>query len=361
MTSPATITAAPTAGASAEPAGLDDATAELLAGSLREVLAEGGDLAAALAELGWAEVLADDPARATTLLFTEHGRALAHSRVLDDVLLAELAPALPAATGPRALLYPLHSDHPADPGGPLTGLLLGPLDGIAEVVVPTVLDAGDTAGEPDATGLAGLAGGVTLRILPAELVAAAAQPVRGFDTTAGWLTVSAAPAGPAGPATPAGDAWTRAVAAGRRALAAEITGGCEAALAIAVAHTSARVQYGRSIATFQAVRHRLAEAHVAVESLRSELTVAWGSAGHADGGAWAARLVKLRAGFAQAEVMRHAVQVCGAMGLSLESELHRFVARTAALDLLLGDHRTLAEQLGTELLGGAELEPVVAI
>ncbi|WP_242418953.1 acyl-CoA dehydrogenase family protein, partial [Frankia sp. CpI1-P] len=248
-------------------------------------------------------------------------------------------------------LYPLHSDHPADPRGPLTGLLLGGLDGIAEVVVPTALDpadAGDTAG-------------ATLRILPADLVAAAAQPVRGFDTAAGWLTVSAAPAGPAGPATPAGDAWTRAVAAGRRALAAEIIGGCEAALAIAVAHTSARVQYGRSIATFQAVRHRLAEAHVAVESLRSELTVAWGSAGQADGGAWAARLVKLRAGLAQAEVMRHAVQVCGAMGLSLESELHRFVARTAALDLLLGDHRTLAEQLGTELLAGAELEPVVAI
>ncbi|EIV91922.1 acyl-CoA dehydrogenase family protein [Frankia sp. QA3] len=334
--------------------GLDDATAELLAGSLREVLAEGGDLAAALAELGWAEVLADDPARATTLLFAEHGRALAHSRVLDDVLLAELAGALPAATGPRALLYPLHSDQPADPRGPLTGLLLGGLDGITEVVVPTALDAADAGDPADA-------GGATLRILPAELVAAATQPVRGFDTAAGWLTVSAAPAGAAGPATPAGEAWTRAVAAGRRALAAEIIGACEAALAIAVAHTSARVQYGRSIATFQAVRHRLAEAHVAVESLRSELTVAWGSAGQADGGAWAARLVKLRAGFAQAEVMRHAVQVCGAMGLSLESELHRFVARTAALDLLLGDYHTLAEQLGTELLAGAELEPVVAI
>src|SRR6202035_457768 len=104
---------------------------------------------------------------------------------------------------------------------------------------------------------------------------------------------------------------------------AEIIGVCAAALAIAVEHTSARVQYGRQIATFQAVRHRLSEAHVAIESTRSVLAMAWDAQDAPDGGERAARVAKLRAGWAQAEVMRHATQVCGAMGLSLEHRMHR--------------------------------------
>jgi hypothetical protein len=295
--------------------GLDAATAELLAGSLREVLTKQPErLAATLDELGWDEVLADDPAAATTLLFTEHGRALANSRVLDDVVLSELD--LPDG-GPRAVLY-------SQPG---CGLLLGPLDGIAEVVV--------------------LDGSGSVRILPADQVSARAAT--GFDQGSGWLVTE--------PIESTEDtSGSLAVAAAQRALAAEIIGACEAALALAVTHTASRVQYGRPIATFQAVRHRLSEAHVAVESARASLAAAW-----TDGGTWAARLAKLRAGYAQAEVMRHAVQVFGAMGLSREGELHGYVTRAAALDTLLGDHRTLAEEIGAALLAGADLEPVIAI
>lgn len=304
---------------------LDDATAELLAGSLREVLAGSGGLGAALRELGWADVLADDPARATTLLFTEHGRALATSRALDDVVLAELAPVLPP--GDRAVLYP-------------GGLLLGPLDGVTEVVVPV----GTTE--------------VDLHLVAADDVVAAGRPVAGFDPGSGWLRITPSPTGPA---VPAGDVWPRAVAAGRRALAAEIIGVCAAALGIATAHTTSRVQYGRPIATFQAVRHRLAEAHVAVEAARSSLDAAWAARAAVDGGVRAALLAKLAAGRAQREVMRHAVQVCGAMGLSAEGELHRFVTRAAALDLLLDGHLALAAELGADLLAGAEIDPVVGI
>jgi Acyl-CoA dehydrogenase, C-terminal domain len=306
---------------------LDDATAELLAGSLREVLAGSTALGPALRELGWADVLADDPARATTLLFTEHGRALATSRALDDVVLAELEPVLPAGpdgTIDRAVLYP-------------GGLLLGPLDGVAEVVVPV---------------------GSALHLIAADRVAAAARPAAGFDPGSGWLQVSPPPTGPA---IPAADAWPRAVAAGRRALAAEIVGVCAAALELATAHTTSRVQYGRPIATFQAVRHRLAEAHVAVEAARSSLDAAWSARDAADGGIRAALLAKLAAGRAQREVMRHAVQVCGAMGLSAEGPLHRFVTRAAALDLLLDGHLELAARLGADLLAGADLDPVVGI
>ncbi|WP_409330005.1 acyl-CoA dehydrogenase family protein [Trujillonella humicola] len=328
------------------PTALDAATGELLAGSLRELFAsltDGRRLGAELDELGWAEVRAEDPAWATTLLFAEHGRALATSRALDDALLAELAPVLPAPDRPRAVLHPdlAGGEVPAPAGAPLRGLLLGDLADVAEVVVP-VSTAGGTG---------------VLVVAPAALAAALA-PATGFDDAPGWQRVTGAAV--AGEPVPAAAEWERALAAGRRALAAELIGVCEAALALAVAHTCARVQYGRAIGSFQAVRHRLSEAFVAVQSARSTLGTAWVAAGRPDA-AWAARLAKLRAGRAQAEVMRHVVQVHGAMGLTRESDVHRFVTRAAVLDGLLGSSRELTAAVGADLLAGADPLPVVEI
>ncbi|MDB6002861.1 MAG: putative Acyl-CoA dehydrogenase, short-chain specific [Rhizobacter sp.] len=334
--------------AGVNPTSLDAATGELLAGSLRELFAsltDGRRLGNELDQLGWDEVLAEDPAWATTLLFTEHGRSLASSRALDDILLAELSPVLPAATGPRALLYPdpADADVPASSGGALRGLLLGDLTDVAEVVVPF--------STPD---------GVGLLVVSAAALQDQLSPAAAFDPAIGWQRVADA-AVPAGPSpVPAAVEWERAVAAGHRAVAAELIGICEAALALAVEHTSARFQYGRAIASFQAVRHRLSEAHVAIASARSMLDAAWTAAGRPDG-PWAARLAKVRAGRAQAEVMRHGVQVLGAMGLTRESDMHRFVTRAAALDALLGGHRALTGALGADLLAGADLLPVVEI
>jgi hypothetical protein len=236
-------------------------------------------------------------------------------------VLRELTPALPAGTGNRAVLY-RHPQH---------ALLLGPLDDVTELV--TIDGAGDVG------------------ILAAESISA--RPIRGFDPGSGWLSVDVID--PVRP-LPVGDAGQRAVAAARRALSAEIIGICTAALDSAVAHTTSRIQYGRQLATFQAVRHRLAESYVAVEAARAALAAAW-----ADGGVWSAQLAKLRAGQAQAEVMRHAVQVFGAIGLSQEHELHRRVTRAAALDLLLGGHSAQADEVGAALLAGADLIPVVEI
>jgi alkylation response protein AidB-like acyl-CoA dehydrogenase len=319
--------------------GLDDATREMLADSLREVFNGGAgaaSISAALEALGWEEVRGSDPAGATTLLFTEQGRALASSRALDDVLLSELSPVLPEAAGSRAVLVPL-AEEPDATGG----VLLGPLDGIAEVVVPTSKN-----------------GAVGLSVVPAARFAETAAPIEGFDPRSDRLLVAGPP--PTGERIEAGDAWTRAVAAGHRALASEIIGVCEAALSMAVAHTSAREQYGRPIASFQAVRHRLAEARVWNSAARTTVETAWALA-DGDDAAWSARTAKMRAGRAQADVLRHTVQVLGAMGLTLESDMHRHVTRAAALDALLGNHGALAEATGADLLAGADARPLVEI
>jgi hypothetical protein len=314
---------------------VDSATRDLLTASIREVLAETGpDLRHRLNELGWAEVLADDPGAATTILFTEHGRALARTRALDDLVLAEIGDVLAPVNGERALAHPHPSDVDLDaclPGatpvplaGATRGVVLGPLDGVHELVVPVRSGAG-----------------VGAVVVPVEAVRS--EPVDAFDPEAGWTAIQLEV--PPSAATPLGDRWAGAVAAARRALAAELIGTCEAMLALAVAHTSARVQYGRTIASFQAVRHRLAEAHADIVGCTGLLDAAW-----ADDTAWGAAVAKQAAGHLQQRVSRHALQVCGALGLSLEYTLHRFVTRAVVLDSLYLPHQQLDAQLGRELL-----------
>ncbi|SHN18653.1 acyl-CoA dehydrogenase family protein [Cryptosporangium aurantiacum] len=309
--------------------GLDRDTAEQLTASLHAVFTAAPEHPeTALTDLGWDDVRAADPVAATRLLFTAHGRALATSRLLDGVVLDEIPPVSAAR---RAVLYP-YPDGGGLPGR--RGVLLGPLDGIDEVVVLTEYAA-------------------PVR-LPADAVARAAAPASGFDRTSRWLVVDEVPWPDTTP--PAGPPPDRAIAAARRALAAELIGVTDSALSLAVEHTTSRTQFGRPIGSFQAVRHRLAEAYVALEAARSTLDAA-----EADGTPWSAALAKRAAGLAQAGTLRTAVQVCGAMGVAGEGPVHAYVARGAALDALLGGHRSLTASLGAALLSGAELHPVVTM
>jgi hypothetical protein len=320
---------------------VDIGTRDLLTASIREVLAEAGDgadLRDRLDELGWADVLADDPAAATTILFAEQGRALARTRALDDVVLGELADALAPVNGVRAVAHPHPGDLDLDaflpgatpvPAASARGIVLGPLDGVHELVVPVRVGPG-----------------VGAIVVPVEAVVP--DPVDAFDPDLRWTAIRVGDTDAAASAGELGDRWVRVVAAARRALAAEVIGTCEAMLALAVEHTSARVQYGRTIASFQAVRHRLAEAHADVVGCTGLLEAAW-----ADGSAWGAAVAKQAAGHLQQRVSRHALQVCGALGLSSEYSLHRFVTRAVVLDSLYLPHQQLDTHLGRELLAPA--------
>ncbi|WP_040830977.1 acyl-CoA dehydrogenase family protein [Nocardia jiangxiensis] len=319
--------------------GLDAETRTVIAESLREMFAARtgrASLAPLLAELGWADVLAEDPRAAVGLLFTEHGRALASSRALDDVVLAEL-PEVTAADLRRAVVYPSGTIDLPPAGGPIDGVVLGSLDDVDEVVVPA----------------AGAQGTPALFVVPVADVRGSTAPLGGFDPDTGWTAIAGLALGDP-VAIPAGQGWERAVAAGRRALSAEILGICDAVMALVTAHTTARVQFNRPIGSFQAVRHRLAEAAVAIAGAHSVLDAAWDGASSPDGGGWAAKIAKVRVGRAQAELMRNAVQVFGALGLTQEGDLHRYVTRAAALDALLGGHRLLTEVVGRAVLDGVE-------
>ena len=144
--------------------------------------------------------------------------------------------------------------------------------------------------------------------------------------------------------------WTTGVAAAQHALAHELVGTSHAMLRLAREHAVERVQFGRPIASFQAVRHRLAEALVAVEAAQAAADAAWD-----DAELTGPMLAKAVAGRSARIVARHAQQVLAGMGFTTEHPLHRHVRRALVLDGLFGSSRTLTRDIGDAALRTRQL------
>ena len=132
------------------------------------------------------------------------------------------------------------------------------------------------------------------------------------------------------------------LAAGRVALGWWLLGTGRAMLDLARAHALERLQFGRPIASFQAVRHRLAETVVALDGAEATLVAARDDLG--------SLLAKAAAGQAALTAARHCQQVLGGMGFTAEHGLHRHIRRALVLDGLLGSARELTREAGALLL-----------
>lgn len=117
----------------------------------------------------------------------------------------------------------------------------------------------------------------------------------------------------------------------RAALAAEAAGLLAAALRSVTTYVSERKQFGRPIATFQALRHRLAEIQVAANGV---YWLALRAAGTGDAGD--AALAALHAQDAAKRVGYDFHQFLGAMGITLEHPLHLWTYRLKLLTAELG-------------------------
>ncbi|AVV46062.1 acyl-CoA dehydrogenase [Streptomyces sp. P3] len=274
---------------------MDAAERALLEDALRKSLttcrpeAEPGT---ALAELGWAEMLAEEPDTAIPLVFRLLGETGTQAPVLNDVVLLAA-------------------------GRPLGGTPPLPY-----------------------------AGGAWVR----------------------WARGDRAPTGPLDPGLPLrhaepGDLPAPAVAAGRRALGWWLLGAGRAMLTLAREHVLDREQFGRPLASFQALRHRLAETYVALEAAEAVLVAA--AAPETDRSArenteapdsadaldnTGALLAKAAAGRAALTAARHCQQALGGIGFTAEHALHRHVKRALVLDGLLGSTRELTREAGRLLL-----------
>ncbi|WP_327086582.1 acyl-CoA/acyl-ACP dehydrogenase [Nonomuraea sp. NBC_01738] len=110
---------------------------------------------------------------------------------------------------------------------------------------------------------------------------------------------------------------------GIAALAAEQAGGAERCLEMAVSHALSRVQFGRPIGGFQAIKHKLADVHLLVESARSAAAAA-GESGVA------AAVAGAYCGEAYLTAAGESIQVHGGIGITWEHDAHRHLKRAAS-------------------------------
>jgi hypothetical protein len=148
--------------------------------------------------------------------------------------------------------------------------------------------------------------------------------------------------------------WDAAVAWGRIAVAHQLSGACRSMLDLARAHAMERVQFGRAIAGFQAVRHRLADALVALEALDASLAAAMD-----EGGPLTAALAKTVAGRTAHTVAAHTQQVLAGIGFTTDHPFHRFLKRTMTLEGLFGSAEEITLDLGRGLLAGRRVPTLI--
>jgi Acyl-CoA dehydrogenase, C-terminal domain len=251
---------------------VDSESLQLLEDGLRKTMttASGQQLDAALAELGWLEMLDEMPDAAVPLVFRLLGETGAHAPVLNDVVLR--------AAGRE--------------GGSTVPL---PFAGGSWVVWERTDQPSSALGDD----------------LPIHRVAQG-DPVP--------------------------------VAAGRHALGWWLVGAGRAMLSLARQHALDRSQFGRPVASFQAIRHRLAETLVGIEGAEATLLAA-----AAEPDDLSFLLAKAAAGQAALTAARHCQQVLGGIGFTAEHELHRHVKRALVLDAMLGSSRELTREAGATL------------
>ncbi|MEV5970818.1 acyl-CoA dehydrogenase family protein [Streptomyces sp. NPDC051921] len=135
--------------------------------------------------------------------------------------------------------------------------------------------------------------------------------------------------------------------AGAVALAAEQVGGAERALAETIAHVRQRVQFGRVVGSFQAVKHRLADLYTAVGSARA-LTLA---AARAEPGELPllAAAARSAASEAYAWVAAETVQLHGGIGITWEHAAHEHLKRAHGAAALLGAPAGYRSRIATGL------------
>ena len=138
--------------------------------------------------------------------------------------------------------------------------------------------------------------------------------------------------------------------------AAQGLGMAQRSVDLAVAYAKDRTQFGKPIGSYQAVKHHLASAQVAIEFARPVVLAAAAGIGAQDVYSRArvshAKIVALEAADLAA---RSAIQVHGGMGYSWEVDVHLFLKRTLALTNAWGTpahHRgRVAERLFTRTAG----------
>jgi alkylation response protein AidB-like acyl-CoA dehydrogenase len=127
-------------------------------------------------------------------------------------------------------------------------------------------------------------------------------------------------------------------------VAAEQVGAATRCLDLTVEYTKDRVQFGRPIGSFQALKHRMADLYVAVQSARAVV-----DASIADPTGTSAALARVAASEAFSSVAAEAVQLHGGIAITWEHDIQLYFKRAHAAAQLLGSPREHLRRLESEV------------
>jgi alkylation response protein AidB-like acyl-CoA dehydrogenase len=282
------------------------------------------ELGVVLTEMG--RVLLCGPFFATVALaataLLESGDEAACARWLPEIATGDLLAtvALPAGGTPGAT-----------PRGTLEGTVSHVVDGhVADLIL---VPAGGTL-----WAVAGDADGLTRTLLPA------------VDATRkhAELRFTATPATRVGRPGDATTTISRVLDRAAVALAAEQVGVAERAMEMAVDYALLRVQFGRVIGSFQAIKHKLADVLIEVEAARSAAWYGlWAAGEHPADLPAVASIAQATCSEAAYLAARENVQVHGGIGCTWEHPAHLYLKRAMTARLWLGDPDHHRERLLT--------------
>ena len=128
-------------------------------------------------------------------------------------------------------------------------------------------------------------------------------------------------------------------------LAAEQIGAAERCLELTVEYTKNRVQFGRPVGSFQALKHRMADLYVTVAAARAVVSDACDDPTPTN-----AATARLAATEALCAVAAEGIQLHGGIAITWEHDMHLYFKRAHGSAQLLGAPRELLRQLESEVL-----------
>jgi alkylation response protein AidB-like acyl-CoA dehydrogenase len=133
----------------------------------------------------------------------------------------------------------------------------------------------------------------------------------------------------------------------RVALAVESVGAASRCLSLTVEYLRERMQFGRPLSSFQALRHRCADLAAELEAATSTAYYAAWAAGHAAEELWvAAPMAKAVASEAFLRTAAETIQLHGGIGFTWEHDAHLYFKRAKSTELLFGSPRELRRLVG---------------
>ena len=138
------------------------------------------------------------------------------------------------------------------------------------------------------------------------------------------------------------------------ALANEMAGGAARLLEDTLEYTKIRMQFGRSIASFQAIKHRCAEMLLQVELAKSAAYYAAEASDAMDveseGATYLASLAKAAASEAYLHTAIEAIQLHGGIGFTFDQDTHLWFKRAKSSEVMFGDPVWHRERMMTQLV-----------